>query len=135
MRKKTHMTHNICPSKCRRVLVLFNPYHPLSTVYIPDFTKENSRPEKTTAKAYMEEYVDNEHGRLYYGDVYRSDTESNTRGIGSMTWGFHQFDPDVVRSIVKIISWMSQSERSDPVKVARQFTNLLNHQQLRALGR
>ena len=92
------------------VAVLFNPYKAADTqTYVAD-------------AAERAEYLENENGRYWYGDVY---SETLGQGAGSSAWAFGQYD--VLNYVMELVSRMPSSvDRSSAVEVSRAMTYLLN---------
>ena len=92
------------------VAVLFNPYKAADTqTYVAD-------------AAERAEYLENENGRYWYGDVYSA---SLGQGAGSSAWAFGQYD--VLNYVMELVSRMPSSvDRSSAIEVSRAMTYLLN---------
>ena len=92
------------------VAVLFNPYKAADTqTYVAD-------------AAERAEYLENENGRYWYGDVYSA---SLGQGAGSSAWAFAQYD--VLNYVMELVSRMPSSvDRSSVIEVSRAMTYLLN---------
>jgi len=88
------------------LILIFNPWCVHDPVYME---KEDWR----------KEYVLNDEGLQFYG---------SSRRIGSMDWYFGQFDEDVLKACLKLISKMSSNQRHDPVEVCRSMSAFVNSQ-------
>ena len=93
------------------VAVLFNPYVAADTqTYVPD-------------AAERAEYLENENGRYWYGDVHNA---ALATGAGSSAWAFGQYD--VLNYVMTLVDKMPGSvDRSQPTQVSRAMTYLLNN--------
>ncbi len=118
---------------------MFNPFQEDSPVYMGDTDKVN-------------EYALDQTGRQYYGNIpWRVRAESTScsstrtslaqqlkykihtrntgtnQGVGSMAWGYFQFDPDVVDAVALLVdAAKSDYDLSSPIWVSRHLTNILS---------
>ena len=88
------------------MMVLFNPWSEACPEYIPD-------------EAAADEYVMNEGGMAHFG------TWNNS---GRMYWNLGQFEPGVLAACRKILKWLKESDRADPVLLSRGVTRAINTQ-------
>ena len=104
------------------VFIIFNPYSSDSPVYMPEVSDRK-------------EYVEEETGRTYYGDIDDWwDRNSNTQtGVHSDSWKYHQYDPATIDALAKFIDAAVKSKRSkkyidksSPVLIARHLTDVLS---------
>nr|XP_060635950.1 protein-glutamine gamma-glutamyltransferase K [Anolis sagrei ordinatus] len=88
------------------IYILFNPWCPDDPVYL----------EKTS---WLDEYVLNESGRIYYG------TESQ---IGERTWNYAQFDHGILDACLFMLDQrgMPHASRGDPIMVSRVVSAMVN---------
>lgn len=103
------------------VIIIFNPYHSDSPVYMSD-----SRNRK--------EYVEEQTGRTYYGDIDWNIRKSSTQnGVSSDSWAYHQYDPSVLDALalfidkaIKSKSSLKYIDKSSPIGISRHLTDVLS---------
>ncbi|XP_072833201.2 protein-glutamine gamma-glutamyltransferase K [Pogona vitticeps] len=88
------------------IYILFNPWCSEDSVYMAQ-------------KDWLEEYVLNESGRIYYG------TETQ---IGERTWNYAQFDHGVLDACLYMLDrrGMPHASRGDPIMVSRVVSAMVN---------
>ncbi|XP_063310997.1 protein-glutamine gamma-glutamyltransferase K [Pelobates fuscus] len=89
-----------------KVYLLFNPWCRMDAVFMDN-------------EAWLQEYVLNENGRIYYGTEYQ---------IGERSWSYGQFDKGVLDAVMYILDrgGLSPTSRGDPISVTRVVSALVN---------
>ncbi|CAH2294402.1 -glutamine gamma-glutamyltransferase K [Pelobates cultripes] len=89
-----------------KVYLLFNPWCRMDAVFMDN-------------EAWLQEYVLNENGRIYYGTEYQ---------IGERSWSYGQFDKGVLDAVMYILDrgGLSPTSRGDPISVTRVISAMVN---------
>jgi len=104
------------------VFIIFNPFHADSPVYMPE-------------SGDIKEYVTEQTGRTYFGDIddWWDRSSSTQNGVHSDSWKYHQFDPATIDAIAKFIDAAIKSKRSakyvdksSPIAISRHLTDVLS---------
>ena len=90
-------------------LVLFNPLDAAGGCHL-------------TNASHVQEYVAQETGRYYFGDVTSGGAVA---GVNSGSWAYHQYDPHVTEAMVYLLKFLPEEKRGNPIFVSRHFSTVL----------